>query len=396
MTARGVAAERIAGDRGEIAWPVARSPWRSPWRWLLLIALWSVPGLVSSTQVYFLHQRYEPMSFFDALLWQMPGWLFWVPTTPVILGLLRVFPFNRRSWQRSLPVHLVAGFVVSVAHLAVSVAAGRFLIGYPYYRAEAFGEVMLHLFIRNVHLDVVVYVGVVAGGYAIEYYRRFRQREVDALRLEARLARAELQALESQLQPHFLFNTLNVIAVLVRKQETERAVRTLSRLGDLLRMTLDRSGRQVVPLAQELEFLRGYLEIQQIRFQDRLAISVDADDDCLEVEVPWLCLQPLVENAVRHGLAPRPGAGRIAVTARRRGDMVDIEVTDDGLGLPDDFDLERCRGIGVANVVARLSQLYGDGHVFELGARDGGGTRAFIELPAVGPRHVGESEHDGA
>ncbi len=371
---------------------MTRSPWRSPWRWLLLVALWSVPGLVSSTQVYFLHQRYDPMSFSDALLWQTPGWYFWVPATPLILGLLRLFPFGRASWPRSLPVHMVAAFVLSVAHLAVSVAAGRYLIGYAYYRSEPFGDVMLHLFIRNVHLDVVVYVGVVAAGYAIEYYRRFRQRELDALRLEARLTRAELQALESQLQPHFLFNTLNVIAVLVRKQETERAVRTLSRLGDLLRMTLDRSGRQLVPLAQELEFLRGYLEIQQIRFEDRLTISVDADADSLEVEVPWLCLQPLVENAVRHGLAPRPGPGRIEVSARRRDDVVKIEVLDDGRGLPEDFDLQRCRGIGVANVAARLAQLYGDQHQFELGSRSGGGTRAFIELPAVGPRHVGEQE----
>jgi signal transduction histidine kinase len=363
---------------------LARPTWQ---RWAVLAAVWTLPGLVTSLQVYFLHQRYEPISLVDALLWQLPGWYFWVPATPLVLLLLRTFPLSRGSWQRSLPAHLSATIVLSAAHLAVSVAAGRYAIRYAYYQEEAFGELVLKLLLRNMHLGVITYWGVIAAGYAFTYYRKYRERELVAAQLEARLARAELQALKGQLQPHFVFNTLNAIAVLVRKQDTERAVRTLSRLGELLRRTLDTAGRHVVPLSSEIDFLRRYLEIQQIRFQERLAIEFDVDDDCLDAEVPNLLLQPLVENSVRHGICKRAEGGRIEIRAHRVGDRVRIEILDDGVGLPPQWSLERGGGLGIGlgiglgNVHARLEQMYPGTHVLEVGNRPTGGVAIIIELP---------------
>lgn len=351
-------------------------------RWLILLAAWSVPGLVTSTQVYFLHQRYEPISFAEALLWQMPGWYFWVPATPLILLLVEAFPLGRGRWQRSVPVHLSAIMALSVAHLAVSISAGRYLVAYAYYVDTGFGELMTSLFLRNVHLDVITYASVVAAGHAYSYYRQLRARELETAELEARLARAELAALKDQLRPHFLFNTLNAISVLVRMKDTERAVRTLTRLGELLRATLDNAGTHLVPLEQELAFLSGYLEIQQIRFGDRLEVEVVACDGCLELEVPNLLFQPLVENSVRHGLAPRSEPGRVEVEAVRAGDRLRLEVRDNGVGLPAGWDASACKGIGVANVRERLAQLYPGDHELVIENRPHGGVRVWVDIPA--------------
>jgi sensor histidine kinase YesM len=347
----------------------------------LLAGVWTLPGLVTSLQVFFLHQQYEPISFGEALLWQLPGWYFWVPATPVVLYLLAVFPLDRTSWQRSLPAHLAATMVLSAAHLAVTVAAGRYAIRYAYYQEEPFGDLVLKLLMRNIHLGVITYWGVIAAGYAFTYYRKYRERELVASRLETRLARAELQALKGQLQPHFLFNTLNAIAVLVRKQDTERAVRTLSRLGELLRQTLDTAGRHVVPLSVELDFLRRYLEIQQIRFEERLVVELDVAQDCLDASVPNLLLQPLVENSVRHGICKRARGGRIEIAAHRTGERLRIEIRDDGVGLPATWAWRDASGIGLSNVRARLQQMYPNAHRFELGNRPEGGVAITIELP---------------
>jgi LytS/YehU family sensor histidine kinase len=215
-----------------------------------------------------------------------------------------------------------------------------------------------------------------AWGYSLKY----RERELHASQLAAQLAQAELQALRMQLHPHFLFNTLHTVSALMHK-DVELADDMLSRLGDLLRRTLDTAQAQEVPLQQELEFIQTYLEIEQARLGSRLHVRFETEPETLDVLVPNLILQPLVENAVRHGIAPRLEGGRLVVRARRESDRLELEVEDDGPGLPADFADRPREGLGLANTRARLAALYGPAHQFELASVPPRGLRVVLRLP---------------
>lgn len=218
--------------------------------------------------------------------------------------------------------------------------------------------------------------------YATRWQERLTRRYAEASRaserLQTRLDQAQLQALKLQLQPHFLFNTLNTITALVHR-DPGAAERMVSGLSELLRFSLGTAGEQEVPLERELEVTRHYLDIQQVRFQDRLSVSIDVDAEAPRAYVPNLLLQPLVENALKHGIGPRAAAGRIAIAARRRNGVLTLEVRDDGIG--ERADVPRREGVGLGNSRARLQSLYGAGHRFEAGAAPSGGFRVYIEIP---------------
>jgi signal transduction histidine kinase len=291
----------------------------------------------------------------------------WTLYTPLILHLALRFRLGRRllPWAvhlgASLPLAVVSslvGWVVVTATWPVpDPALARWLAS-------------------TVHNNVQVYWMAVVAALALDYWRRARERELRASQLETQLARAHLQALEMQLQPHFLFNTLNSISELVH-EDPHAADRTITRLGDLLRMSIDRQAGQEVPLARELEFVGAYLEIERTRFHDRLTVETRVDPGALDALVPSLILQPLVENAIRHGVAPRARPARIVLGAERDGDVLRLTVADDGRGLP-----PRVRErVGLGNTRTRLTQLYGDRHRFEVAAAPGGGTLATVEVP---------------
>jgi LytS/YehU family sensor histidine kinase len=256
------------------------------------------------------------------------------------------------------------------------------------------------------HIDLLVYGAVLGTSYAVGYYTRFREREVRATQLEARLAQAELQALKMQLHPHFLFNTLNGIVGLVRDRKNSAAVEMIAGLSDLLRYTLDGAGRQEVTLREELEFLELYLGIQQKRFPDRLRVEMNVEPTALEALVPNLILQPLVENAIRHGVSRRAAGGTVGVSASREGGMLRLRVYDDGPGLRHDARADAdgdeahegspSTGIGLSNTRARLRQLYGDAQSFEVFDREAGGVEATLRLPfrrgAAAPQRDSEEE----
>ena len=224
--------------------------------------------------------------------------------------------------------------------------------------------------------------------YATQWQERLTRRYSEATResaqLQVRLDQAQLQALKLQLQPHFLFNTLNAITALVHT-DPSAAERMVSGLSELLRVSLGSAGEQEVPLERELEVLQHYLDIQQVRFQDRLHVSFNVDDDAGRAYVPNLLLQPLVENAIKHGIGPRAAAGHIVISARRQNGALALEVNDDGVGEP--IDAARREGVGLGNSRARLQSLYGDGHRFEVGPANGSakegrrGFRVYIEIP---------------
>jgi LytS/YehU family sensor histidine kinase len=215
---------------------------------------------------------------------------------------------------------------------------------------------------------------------AFVHARRSRQQQLHAAQIETRLAQAELQALRMQLHPHFLFNTLHAVSML-NFSDVDAANRMLVRLSDLLRMSLDKSGRQHVTLREELDFLRKYLEIEETRFHDRLRVVYDVDETLLDAEVPHLVLQPLVENAIRHGISRIAGAGVIEISAYSRGGQLVLRVCDNGAGLPAGWTAEQNTRIGLSTTIARLKQLYGDEQSFTIGPRAEGGTCAQVILP---------------
>ncbi len=277
-------------------------------------------------------------------------------------------PVDPRRPVRTVAALMAAGAAVLTLRIVALRHGGDFAW-------EGLGMMLLRL----VPFHLVQWLGDVGAGYAIAHYFRRRDREMAAGRLEARLAQAQLQVLKMQIHPHFLFNTLNSVSALMHR-DPEEAVRTIGRLKQLLERTQARAGVQEVRLSEELEFLSLYLEIESIRLGERLRVSTRVEPGVEGARVPHLALQLLVENAIRHGIAPRRGPGSVEVRAARHGGRLLLQVLDDGRGLPPEGTGRR-GGVGVANTRARLAQLYGADHRCEGATRPGGGTAATTEIP---------------
>jgi LytS/YehU family sensor histidine kinase len=230
------------------------------------------------------------------------------------------------------------------------------------------------------HQGLTIYWTTLVVAHAIYYYRGLRAGEAKTAKLSAQLAQAQLQALKMQIHPHFLFNTLNSISALLHK-DVEAADRMIARLGDFLRLTLKRSNAETVDFEQELEFLRCYLDIEHIRFQDRLTVEMDIEPQTLTIPVPNLILQPIVENAVRHGIAKQTEPGRITIRARQQSNRLIMQVEDNGPGLKPTSN-GSVSGIGLTNTRARLEQCYGDDFSFQIVNSNGRGVTVTVNIPA--------------
>ena len=350
------------------------------WRfWGLVLLLWSIPSLIG-TLVYYARMAATPypVSLRAAMVYQFAAWYPWVLLTPFVLAVGRRFSLERSSPWVALPVHLVAALAVGATHLALALAGMRAVAPEPPERtfSAAYVDWMLPTYLE---FTVLIYFAILGLVYAIEYYRRYVRGTVHASLLEAELARAQLQSLRTQLQPHFLFNTLHAISSLM-DEDIRAARRMIARLADLLRTTLDTGDQQEVPLLRELETLQLYLDIERERFSDRLRVDLDVRPDVLEARVPSLLLQPLVENAVRHGIAPLQGGGRVTVSAAREAGRLLLAVEDDGAGALDDGTAAR-EGVGLRNTRARLERLYQESHILTIERPDAGGFRVRIEIP---------------
>ncbi|MBL8167109.1 MAG: sensor histidine kinase [Acidobacteria bacterium] len=360
----------------------------------LYAGAWTLVGLVLASEVnnFWLlrYQRERPFSRSMLVLWQMVGWYGWGLLTPLVLWLGRRFPFDRQRWLRSAIVHTLAGLILAALHLAFFTWTGRLAMAGEF-RQAPFSELYRIFALNHLHFELLLYWAVLGSGLAFNYYRRYRERELAAAQLERQLVEAQLQALKMQLHPHFLFNTLNTIATLVRKQENDAAVQMLVGLGDLLRHALQQADKQEVPLKQELEFIEQYLEIEQARFRDRLMVRMQIAPETLSASVPNLILQPLVENAVRHGISQRVTAGLIEITARRVGHELHLQVRDDGPGLAAADSANEGQGVGLANTRARLERLYGEQHRFAL--QNGQGVTATVVIPFHGSQTETSQEH---
>jgi two-component system, LytTR family, sensor kinase len=346
-----------------------RMPRRRWLRWTLVFLGWTCVGLFFASQTYLSYRSAGGQAHTAIILKiNLGAWYLWGLLAPGIIWLARRIPLEREHWARSLAIHLVAGIGVALLKWWLDNLFRRYVLGLPQ------GMSLIFVFQSN----LLTYWILVLATQGYLYYQRYREGELRSSELSAQLAQAELQALRMQLHPHFLFNTLNSIATLIHK-DPDAADRMTARLSDLLRLTLDNVGVQEAPLAQELEFLERYLDIERIRFSDRLMVRMDVTPDTLDAGTPYLILQPLVENAIRHGIAARSSPGCITVRARRDGDMLIVEVKDDGPGIPSDATQKN--GIGISSTRARLEKLYGSAHIFELGRADGGGLAVKLGFP---------------
>jgi two-component system LytT family sensor kinase len=371
----------------------------------LVFLAWTAVGLFFFTQDLTRKALFgDPTPWWHFLVSWMIGIYLYALTTPVIIWLGRRFPIERRVWVRRVALHLAVSVLAAAVQLvAVSTVIARLPI-LTQIKPHTFAAVLYVLVALSFHGSVATYWLVLGIHNGLRTWRRFQERERDALRLElhaaeldGQLAQAQLAGLKMQLQPHFLFNTLNAIMVLVRQQRAPEAEEMLARLSDLLRRVLDESMAQEVPLRRELELVELYLAIEEVRFKDRLRIDIAADPEVLDAAVPHFGLQPLVENAVRHGIGRRSAAGLIEIRAARRGDTLRLSVRDDGPGLgpaataamtaaapPPGSAKEGGSGragIGLANTRARLAQLYGGRASLAVADAVGGGAVATMELP---------------
>jgi two-component system LytT family sensor kinase len=291
-------------------------------------------------------------------------WWLWALLTPLVVYLARRFPLDRRWPWRHAAIHLGAGIVVAIVKTAAERAIFAWLTGFWTY-----------LLISTLALQLFVYSAIVAATHGVEYYRRSRERE----QLEARLVQTRLQLLNVQLQPHFLFNTLNTIAEMVH-DDADKADYMITSLSDLLRQALELGATQEISLDRELDLLSRYLDIQRTRFGERLHVTLHVDDEARNASVPVLLLQPLVENAIQHGLAASADAGRIDIEARRAGNNLVIAVTDDGVGVKEPPLAGRQR-LGLSNTRERLDALYGSNQRLDLANSPGRGARISVEIP---------------
>jgi two-component system, LytTR family, sensor kinase len=345
-------------------------------KWGLIVFLWTLLGFISVLQTWFAwYATSRKMSWTSSFTLGMGYSLIWIVLTPLVLQIVRWFPIERHLLKSRLLIHLLASIGVGAFQRFAFVSVERLF----YYSGERWNlwNAATRSIAVSIDYQIMIYWVILAIHEGIRYYSRYNEGQVRASQLETRLVQAQLQALKMQLNPHFLFNTLSAIAALIHV-DPNAADQMLVRLSDLLRMSLDNAGAQEVPLEKELEFLQRYLEIEKVRFEDRLHVDLRLEPAVMQAKVPNLILQPLVENAIRHGLAKVTYSGRIRIEARRDGDNLRICVEDNGIGMKGEPVRE---GVGLASTRSRLQHLYGDAQTFLIRNLQGGGVQASITLP---------------
>ena len=344
--------------------------------WAIGFVLWTVLASLSAAGAHvYAASLGNPASWAQLLAWNLTICFVWSLLTPPVYALARRFTFDRSNWKLTLPLHIAMSIALTLIAACVIVWIEPFVTWTP----EAHLPYLAHVLSRA-FMDLQRYWYIVLITQAISYYGKYRERELQSSQLEAQLALAQLEVLKIQLEPHFLFNTLNSIAALAR-YDGEAAENMTLQLADLLRFSLDAMGVHEVPLSRELTLLQKYVDIQQMRFQDRLQVEMDIAGNTLSALVPNMILQPLVENAIRHGIGPRRGPGRVCIMSRQVFDELWLEICDDGIGLTRYDGTVPPEGVGLRNTRARLQQLYNHDHRLILEDAPGGGCVIKIHIP---------------
>lgn len=356
-------------------------------KFLLLVLLCLLLGLIDAVRSYTsaYHDGIFHLDWKTAVSWDLTAWMVWVVFIPLVLHLSRRFPVTQYNWFQTAPLFLILGGAMAAVKTFFPIFV---FFGFNESLRGVWEWIWRRPFLLTDFLAAFVfYCFVLAFAQALNFYRRYREEELRASKLESQFARAELQALKMQINPHFLFNSLHSISAL-QFEDPEAAQKMTARLGDFLRLTLDDSSTQIVSLSREIDFLKNYLDIERVRFGKRLTTSFEIAPDALASEVPNLILQPLVENAIKHGIAKQARAGLIRVGARIESGKLRLEVADNGGGLTENnngngnvANVSQNHGLGLSNVRERLRQLYGADYSFELKTAPEGGLLVAISLP---------------
>lgn len=344
---------------------IQTSGWRN---WAIGFGIWTIVGLSFASR-YFLtfYKRGDDVTWQEVYFGNLIDFYLWGLTTPFIFWLSRRYPIERKHLVSRSMLHLVVAMLLNV--IVLSIASP--IIWYAGLENKALYPTPFSYIIPSIleppllHQALLVYCGTLIVAHAFEYYRQLQEGKTRTVELASQLAQAQLAALKMQIQPHFLFNTLNSIAALLHR-DVELADKMIARLSDFLRLTLNSSETSVVTLEQELVFLKTYLEIEKIRFQDKLVVEMMIEQNTLDAQVPNLILQPLIENAVRHGVARQTSVGRLQIHARREANRLLIKIEDNGPGLNENRRRNSGSGVGLANTRARLGQFYDDDFSFEI------------------------------
>ena len=355
-------------------------------RFRLIFGTATLLGLFSTFQAFYYVSTFatgpsKQATFPHLLFLNFNYWYSWALLAPAVLWLARRFPLERATWRRSGPVHLAGVFAATLAHVSL-VMIGRLGIDGWFGRTSRMSwlEEFQEMFFLNFDWEMMTYWTMVGLSHAVRYHYEAQSRALAASKLETRLIEAQLQTLQRQLQPHFLFNTLNTVSALMHR-DVEAADTMLAQLGDLLRLSFETLDVQEVSLGQELAFLQKYVALEHARFRERLHVTFDIGPGTSDCLVPNLLLQPLVENAIRHGIGPRVEGGHMLVRAVRTGATLELEVRDDGVGVPEAALADLSCGVGLSNTRSRLAHLYSDRHRFAVTRPPGGGLSVAIVIP---------------
>ena len=361
--------------------------------WAISFGVWGFVALAASWTIYQLYRTTDmPMPFRTILGLEMSQILMYAPLTPFAYRFAVRYPIRSGNWKQRLPLYLGAGLAFSLTHVALR-AITPYAIYEPKYKdwtsaiwnahTRVFGIQWLalrRLLLNNVVDDITgTFTPIVLVAHAISYYRKFQEREFRATQLEGQLAKAHLQSLKSQLQPHFLFNTMHSVSALMLS-DVQAADRMITRLADLLRMNLESAGTQITSLNQELEFVNCYLEIEQVRFEERLSIVFNIAPETLDAQVPLLLLQPIVDNAVKHGIARMTHGGEIRISSFIHDHDLKLEVRDNGPGIRPSGNERGC-GLGLRVTRERLETLYGENQSVEISCPAEGGVSVLVTIP---------------
>ena len=359
---------------------VSRKPSFFHWGWILIV--WSTIAFISATMLYVkLDSGGGSPNWWTLFAIKLVIWLFWGFLSPFIFYTSKKFRVDRANKFAGLLYHLPAS-VVLVSLNILLYATIVVVINSPELRidTESLLNTFTALLISQFEWYFIIYWGIIIVSYALEYYQQIQQNQIEALQLESRLVKAQLQALKMQLHPHFLFNTLNTISAQIRFDEKKAAISMLAGLSNLLRKALLQRDRQLLPLAEEVAFIKQYLEIEKIRFKQQLELTIEVDPQTEPIEIPSFLLQPLVENAIYHGLTKKIEAKRLEININLKEGFLLIEIYNDGPALPPGFRPGNSSGIGLSSTVDRLNQFYGEKHKLSI-ENHRSGVLAGLELP---------------
>ena len=347
----------------------------------MIFAVWTVLALIPGIQAHaYIASLGHPITWTRALIPPLFNHWIWAALTPGVLWLSSRYPIDRHAWAEVVGIHILGSFAFAVLHIGLRCSFIRSATLFTSPPERVTWLLLRNSLFANYYDDLWMYSTIVAFWQLWSYYQKYRDRQLRTTLLEAQLAQARLQVLKMQLNPHFLFNTLHTISSLMH-EDVEAADNMVSGLSDLLRMSLQSADEQEIPLKREMEFLQAYLGIQQVRFRDRLTTAVDIPASVLDALVPNMILQPIVENALTHGIASQKVPGEIRIRAQHENGVLQLEVADNGKGVACEADALNREGIGLKNTRLRLQQLYGDRHRFRIESHAGRGTEVSLELP---------------